>query len=143
MTGFEIIAYFLLLVYTLAMIYITIFCLMQLNLLYQYLRKDYKNSVANGSSPHPISQLPFITIQLPIYNEKYVVERLIDNIMLLDYPKDKFEVQVLDDSTDRTSDIVIKKVNDYLLRGFNIQALQRKDRTGFKAGALKEGMKIA
>ena len=84
-----------------------------------------------------------VTIQLPIYNEKYVVERLIDNIMQLDYPRDRFEVQILDDSTDETVNIVAQKVEEYRRQGFHIEQVRRTDRKGFKAGALKEGMPLA
>jgi len=80
---------------------------------------------------------PFVTIQLPIFNELYVAERLIDNIVQLDYPKDKFEIHVLDDSTDETVDISRKKVEEYRAKGFNIELFTRTDRTGYKAGALK------
>ena len=70
----------------------------------------------------------------------YVVERLIDNIMQLDYPKECFEVHVLDDSTDDTVGIVRQKVEKYRREGFQIEQIQRTDRTGYKAGALKEAM---
>jgi len=84
--------------------------------------------------------LPFVTIQLPIYNEQYVVERLIDSIANLDYPKDKFEIHVLDDSTDVTLSIVSRKVNEYKKKGFNIDQIVRENRQGYKAGALRDGM---
>lgn len=93
-----------------------------------------------GSDKIPDS---FVTIQLPLYNELYVVERLIDSVCKIDYPKDKFEIQVLDDSTDETVDIVAKKVAEKQAEGFNILQVRRATREGFKAGALKEGMKTA
>ncbi|HKJ81100.1 MAG TPA: cellulose synthase family protein [Ignavibacteriaceae bacterium] len=86
---------------------------------------------------------PLVTIQLPLYNELYVVERLIDAICLIDYPKDKLEIQVLDDSTDETSKITTAAVEAKQKEGFDIQHIRRGTRDGFKAGALKEGMKIA
>lgn len=95
------------------------------------------------SVPSSYNSVPFVTVQLPVYNEKYVVERLIDNIVLLDYPKDKFEIHVLDDSTDDTRVITQRKVDEYQNKGFNIKLITRTDRTGYKAGALKEGMEKA
>lgn len=84
-----------------------------------------------------------VTIQLPLYNEEYVVKRLIDSVCKIDYPKDLLEIQVLDDSTDETVDIVNKLVNIKKDEGFDICHIRRKDRKGFKAGALKEGLKLA
>jgi cellulose synthase/poly-beta-1,6-N-acetylglucosamine synthase-like glycosyltransferase len=88
-------------------------------------------------------ELPHVTIQLPMFNELYVAERLLESIALLDYPKEKLELQVLDDSTDETTAIVEKKVAELRERGFDISHIHRTDRTGFKAGALEQGMKIA
>lgn len=86
---------------------------------------------------------PIVTIQLPLYNEMYVVERLINAICEIDYPKDKMEIQVLDDSTDETTSIVANIVQQKKALGFDISHIRRGTREGFKAGALKEGMKIA
>jgi len=83
-------------------------------------------------------EVPFVTIQLPIFNERYVVKRLIDNIVQLEYPKDRFEIHVLDDSTDDTVSISEEKVKEYKALGFNIELFTRTDRAGYKAGALKE-----
>ncbi|MDP3682937.1 MAG: glycosyltransferase, partial [Ignavibacteria bacterium] len=82
-----------------------------------------------------------VTIQLPLYNELYVVERLIDSVCEIDYPKDYLEIQVLDDSTDETVSLVANKVAEKIALGFNILHVRRELREGFKAGALKEGMK--
>jgi cellulose synthase/poly-beta-1,6-N-acetylglucosamine synthase-like glycosyltransferase len=84
-----------------------------------------------------------VTIQLPLYNEQYVVERLINATCEIDYPKDKLEIQVLDDSTDETVQIAQEIVKTKQAEGFNIQHIRRNSREGFKAGALKEGLKIA
>ncbi|HPI37163.1 MAG TPA: glycosyltransferase family 2 protein [Ignavibacteriaceae bacterium] len=84
-----------------------------------------------------------VTIQLPLYNEQYVVERLIDTVCEIEYPKDKLEIQVLDDSTDETVAIVANKVAEKQKLGFDITHIHRTNREGFKAGALKEGLKIA
>ena len=93
--------------------------------------------------PPPVSEWPVVTVQLPIYNEMYVVDRLIDAVCALDYPKEKLEIQVLDDSTDETSDIAELAVRRQAARGFDIKYLHRTDRTGFKAGALEAALKVA
>lgn len=93
--------------------------------------------------PQEWNELPIVTVQLPMYNELYVAERLLESIALLDYPKDRLELQVLDDSTDETTSIVERKVAELKARGFDITHIHRTDRTGFKAGALEQGMKIA
>jgi cellulose synthase/poly-beta-1,6-N-acetylglucosamine synthase-like glycosyltransferase len=84
-----------------------------------------------------------VTMQLPMYNEQYVADRLLESIAGLDYPRDKLELQVLDDSTDETVDIVARKVAELRARGFDISHIHRTDRHGFKAGALEQGMKTA
>jgi len=90
-----------------------------------------------------LKELPTVTLQLPIYNEKYVAARLIHAVCALDYPKDKLSIQVLDDSTDETQDILGNLVSDYQKKGFDIQHIQRADRKGYKAGALRNAMKSA
>lgn len=136
-----IIAYILLGLYVVALIYIMVFCLMQFHLLYHY-RKNAEVSNADFSGVKD-EDLPFVTIQLPIFNELYVVERLIDNIVKFDYPKDKYEIHILDDSTDETVQIALSKVEEYKAKGFNIEHITRSNRVGYKAGALKEGTKFA
>lgn len=89
------------------------------------------------------TDLPMVTVQLPLFNEMYVVERLIKSISELDYPHDRLEIQVLDDSTDETVEIAARAVAHYQALGFDIKHLHRKDRTGFKAGALEAGIKVA
>ena len=88
-------------------------------------------------------KLPYITIQLPLFNEMYVVERLVKAVTEIDYPRDRFEIQVLDDSTDETVNIASATVANYAAQGFDIHYIHRDDRTGFKAGALENGMKTA
>ena len=88
----------------------------------------------------PISHFPFVTIQLPIYNEAYVVEELIENISKINYPKNKFEIQILDDSTDETTDIISKKILELKSSGITFHHLRRENREGFKAGALAYGL---
>ncbi len=87
--------------------------------------------------------LPRVTVQLPIYNERYVVERLIDAAARLDYPRQLLEIQVLDDSTDDTTVLVARKVQEHRAAGLDIVHLHRPDREGFKGGALREGLKQA
>ena len=89
------------------------------------------------------SELPRITVQLPLFNEMYVVERLLESVTGMDYPRHLLEIQVLDDSTDETVRIARAAVEKHKQRGFDIQYIHRADRTGFKAGALENGMKMA
>jgi len=133
----EILTYSIFSIYVISLIYIALFCFMQFHLLFYYFKKNKNITIKH----HEESNWPEVTIQLPIYNEKYVVERLIDNILSLDYPKEKLFVHILDDSTDETVLLAAKKVKHYKNQGFHIEHFQRNDRTGFKAGALKEGMK--
>jgi len=89
------------------------------------------------------SDTPFVTIQLPIYNEMYVVDRLVDAVAGLDYPHDRLQIQVLDDSTDDTQRIARQAVARAAAKGVDIQYLHRSHRTGFKAGALADGLQDA
>jgi len=106
-----------------------------------YLYYKYK-----GNLPTPkgrFDQLPRVTVQLPIFNEMYVVERLIDAVARIDYPRDRLEIQVLDDSTDETQGIARARVERLREEGVDISYLHRIHRAGFKAGALQEGLKRA
>src|ERR1017187_760355 len=91
------------------------------------------------AAPIPVPELPpllpVVTIQLPVFNERYVVERLIESVCRLEYPRDRLEIQVLDDSTDDTGDIVRACIERFKSQGFSIERLHRSDRTGYKAGA--------
>jgi len=96
--------------------------------------------------PEPLNHfddLPVVTVQLPMFNEKYVAGRIVESMTRLDYPKNKLEIQVLDDSTDDTTDILKEKVEEVASRGFDIALIHRVDRVGFKAGALENGLKTA
>jgi cellulose synthase/poly-beta-1,6-N-acetylglucosamine synthase-like glycosyltransferase len=126
----------ILVVYAFFLAAILLYNLLQLNLLFHYLRRG---KIAPPPSLDPAS-LPLVTIQLPLYNEPYVAERLIDNILALDYPRDRFEVQVLDDSTDGTTALCERKATHYRAQGFDIQVIHRTDRWGYKAGALADGL---
>jgi len=103
---------------------------------YHWIKRERTNSIP----AHLSEELPLVTIQLPIFNERYVVEGLIDSAAALTYPADKLHIQVLDDSTDDTTSIARAKVAQYKARGINIEYIQRPDRTGYKAGALAYGL---
>src|SRR5213076_1256342 len=93
------------------------------------------------ASPGPLCDpLPVVTVQLPIYNEMYVADRLIDAVCRLDYPSELLEIQVLDDSTDETQDIAERAVRRHAAAGVDIKYFHRDDRTGYKAGALEAGL---
>ena len=110
-------------------------------LVYLYM-KNKANQPAPGLLP-ALSPLPRVTIQLPIFNEMYVADRLIDAVVEMDYPAELLQIQVLDDSTDETTEIAAMAVRRHKSRGCNIQYLHRVDRRGFKAGALEAGLKVA
>lgn len=103
-----------------------------------FLYKRYKA----GTRPEvvPPAEWPKVTVQLPVYNEQYVIERLIRSICKLDYPRDKLEIQVLDDSTDDTMETARLCTEHYRQRGIDIHHIHRANRQGFKAGALKNGL---
>ena len=130
-------------VYSSALLMIFAYALSQLNLLFNYLsskKTEVSYELLDTSNPE---EVPFVTIQLPVYNEKYVMEGLLSNISLMDYPKDRFEIQVLDDSTDESVATTAQQIKELQKTGLDIQHVLRVDRTGFKAGALKEGLKSA
>jgi cellulose synthase/poly-beta-1,6-N-acetylglucosamine synthase-like glycosyltransferase len=94
--------------------------------------------------PAPLpQQLPRVTVQLPIYNEMYVVDRLLDSVCAIRYPRELLEIQVLDDSTDETAALARRAVERHGAQGVDIHYIHREDRIGFKAGALDEGLQVA
>jgi cellulose synthase/poly-beta-1,6-N-acetylglucosamine synthase-like glycosyltransferase len=104
----------------------------------------YKNRKNHTREPQSrFDELPRVTVQLPIFNEQFVIERLLDTITRLDYPLDKLDIQVLDDSTDETIAVARGLVEHYAARGFPISYHHRTNREGYKAGALAEGLKTA
>jgi cellulose synthase/poly-beta-1,6-N-acetylglucosamine synthase-like glycosyltransferase len=113
----------------------------RVRMVYQFWR--YRHVKPQPESSFAESELPLITVQLPLFNEMYVVERLLESVTRLDYPRHLLEIQVLDDSTDETVRIARAAVEKHKQRGFDIQYIHREDRTGFKAGALENGMKMA
>ncbi len=134
--------YLVILFYALCLTLIFIYSLTQLNLFFNYLksRKKYQHCKPLDTEKDDV---PRVTIQLPIYNEKYVIERLLKNISMIDYPKDKLDIQVLDDSTDETVSRTKKLVKTLKTSGLDIAHITRTDRVDFKAGALREGLKKA
>ena len=146
-----VIAFVVLAIYSISLLYITVYCLLQFNLLYHYQRKPAEAALPSYSiqwtinphgkpcsAPATAAQPPFVTVQLPVFNELYVVGRLIDAVAAFDWPRDRFEIHVLDDSTDETVGVVAEKVAAYRKEGFQIRQLVRKNRDGFKAGALRD-----
>ncbi|WP_441339131.1 cellulose synthase family protein [Polaribacter sp. L3A8] len=119
------------------------YALAQLNLLFNYLKARKKVDNSEKFDFSNTKEIPFITIQLPVYNELYVMERLLKNIAKLEYPREKLEIQVLDDSTDESVEMTANLVKEIQAEGLDIQHIKRTNRQGFKAGALKEGLKIA
>jgi cellulose synthase/poly-beta-1,6-N-acetylglucosamine synthase-like glycosyltransferase len=109
-----------------------------------YLVYLYMKNKDNVPVPaNPLTELPPVTIQLPIYNEMYVADRLIDAVCQIDYPRELLEIQVLDDSTDETTIVAERAVRRNAAQGIDITYIHRTDRTGFKAGALEAGLKVA
>ncbi len=135
--------YILLSVYSFAILMVFFYSLAQLNLLFNYLQsKKYSKNIEKFDFSKP-SEIPLVTIQLPLFNEKYVVERLLKNIVKLKYPIEKLEIQVLDDSTDESVITTNKQIQELQKLGFDIQFIHRTNRIGYKAGALKEGLESA
>jgi len=124
--------------YLIALLVLGIFSVEALYLVYRYLRGRKKKKTQPGAE-----HFPPVTIQLPIYNEVYVAKRLIQAVCELEYPKDKLEIQVLDDSTDQTRQVCREQVEFFSKAGFDIHYLHRQLRQGFKAGALQDALRVA
>jgi cellulose synthase/poly-beta-1,6-N-acetylglucosamine synthase-like glycosyltransferase len=130
----------MLLPYFAVMIWLSVYGVHRYTMVYMYYkhRKNYQ--------PNPMSHftdLPRVTVQLPIFNEQYVIDRLIDSVCAMEYPHDKLEIQVLDDSTDETQQVAIGIVAKYAAQGIDIVYMHRTNRYGYKAGALDAGLKVA
>jgi cellulose synthase/poly-beta-1,6-N-acetylglucosamine synthase-like glycosyltransferase len=111
----------------------------RLTIVFLYLKHSRKH-------PQPMElfkELPLVTIQLPVFNEMHVVDRLLASVAALDYPQDKMQIQLLDDSTDETVAICRAGIEDLKARGFDAEHIHRTDRTGYKAGALENGTQFA
>jgi cellulose synthase/poly-beta-1,6-N-acetylglucosamine synthase-like glycosyltransferase len=113
------------------------------NLITTLMYLSMKTPAKHRGRTYPMKNWPPVTIQLPIFNEKYTVERLLRSVTQLDYPAECLQIQVLDDSTDDTYDLVAHLVENYKLRGVNIELIHRVDRKGYKAGALDNGLHTA
>lgn len=122
----------IIILYALSLLYIFLFSISQLHLTWIYLTHKKKTALLAWSE----NFIPHVTVQLPIYNEKYVVERLLKAVSELDYPKEKLEIQVLDDSTDETTSIIKEKIALLQKQELDITLVHRENRKGFKAGAL-------
>jgi cellulose synthase/poly-beta-1,6-N-acetylglucosamine synthase-like glycosyltransferase len=105
--------------------------------------KHKKNKTAEPAARFHAEDLPRITVQLPIFNEQYVVDRLLDAVCRLEYPKEKLDIQLLDDSTDETVEVARILVDRYVALGHPVTYIHRENREGFKAGALEAGLKTA
>src|SRR6202795_4179238 len=108
-------------------------------LVYLYMRHKDSQPI----EPPALDPLPVVTVQLPIYNEMYVADRLIAPVCLLDYPRELLEIQVLDDSTDETREIAELAVRRHAAHGIDIKYIRRVNRAGYKAGALEAGLRVA
>ena len=129
----------LIIVYSLFSLFVVFYSIVQLGLVFSYL-KNRKKVTSELSQFAKTPYFPHVTVQLPVYNEMYVIERLIDAVAQFNYPADKLEIQVLDDSTDETVAIIAKKVAFWKEKGLDISQVIRPERIGFKAGALEFGM---
>jgi cellulose synthase/poly-beta-1,6-N-acetylglucosamine synthase-like glycosyltransferase len=127
------------LLYSLSLLYIFLFSLGQLHLTWVYLQ----NKKIVKVEPQKLQTFPMVTIQLPVYNEKYVIDRLLNAVSKLDYPKNRLEIQVLDDSTDETTRLIESKIETLCADGLDIKLIHREDRKDFKAGALAYGLQKA
>ena len=133
----------LVVIYGLCLTFIFMYSLIQLNLVWNYkqnLGEDDINSHTMIEAYADEADFPKVTIQLPVYNELYVVERLIDTVAQIRYPADKLEIQVLDDSTDESFDIAAERVAYWKSEGVDITHVKRPERVGYKAGALAYGL---
>lgn len=113
------------------------------SMIYHYFRTFKKRTEDLNPEDFDIKEFPLVTLQLPLYNERYVILRLINAAIRIEYPKDKIEFQILDDSTDDTTAIITEHIKPLIEQGYDIKHIHRKDRSGYKAGALKEGLKTA
>jgi cellulose synthase/poly-beta-1,6-N-acetylglucosamine synthase-like glycosyltransferase len=125
--------------YFFVMVILAVYGIHRYALVYNY----FKNRRNIAGPPPPIEEWPKVTVQLPTYNERYVIERLIEAVAQFDYPRDLLEIQVLDDSTDQTQEVALACVERHRALGLPVAYIHRDNREGFKAGALQEGMKQA
>lgn len=132
----------LLLIYGVLLSFILAYSFVQLNLVMNY-RKHARAMAKSLSEVSEPEVWPKVTVQLPVFNEKYVVERLIDATAQLDYPSELLEIQVLDDGNDDSVELAAARIAHWQGKGINIKHIQRPDRVGYKAGALAYGLQLA
>jgi len=132
----------IIILYTFSLLLVFLYSLAQLSLLINYIRSKRNPDPSVKFDFSKAEDIPYVTIQLPIYNEMYVVERLLENIAGIDYPTAKLEIQVLDDSTESVEKTALQ-IQKLQQTGLDIKHICRENRVGFKAGALKEGLKTA
>src|SRR6188768_51743 len=136
LTAFDV---FILIPYLSILTILAIYGIHRYHLVFLFLKNKHKKTVPPGV----FESLPKVTIQLPIYNEMYVVERLVEAACRIRYPKELLEIQILDDSTDGTNEIAAECMERMKLEGYDIHHIRRTNRMGFKAGALENGLKTA
>jgi cellulose synthase/poly-beta-1,6-N-acetylglucosamine synthase-like glycosyltransferase len=129
-------------IYSIGLLFLFIYSLTQFSLIHKYIKFKVSEKKNPTNKDIPVI-FPIVTIQLPVYNELYVIERLIDCVCKINYPKNKLEVQILDDSTDETQAIIQEKVVEWRNKGIDISYIHRNNRKGYKAGALEEGLEKA
>ncbi|MBK1834305.1 cellulose synthase family protein [Roseibacillus ishigakijimensis] len=125
--------------YVLVLVGLSAYSLHRLGIIFLYLKHSRKKPIAKSS----FAELPVVTVQLPVFNERHVVKRLLKAVADLDYPTAKLHIQFLDDSTDDTTEIAREACQELSAKGFDVEFIHRTDRSGFKAGALENGMKTA
>ena len=138
--------YLVLIPFLLAILFIFAYSLSQVGLVWAYWKIEERRKGGREDillEKQPPEAWPVVTVQLPVYNERYVIERLMAAVVAFDYPRELLEIQLLDDSTDDTVDIIARNVAGYLAAGFDIKHIRRPERTGFKAGALAYGLSVA
>jgi len=123
--------------------FLFLYSLVQLHLVVLFWKSKKASSLVTPLAFKDLNKVPFVTVQLPVYNEKYVAERLLEAITQLEYPHSRLEIQVLDDSDDETVELIAKAVATYQQQGIMIEHVRRPKREGFKAGALAYGLEIA
>ncbi len=128
-----------LLVYAVVLVVVSVYGLHRYALVWLY----YRHRAAVPRLNACFTDLPRVTVQLPMYNERFVARRIIEKACAIDYPSDRLQVQVLDDSTDDTHELAREVVDEMRGRGHDIELIHRDDRTGYKAGALQAGMATA
>ena len=130
-------------VYTIAVFIITIYTFGEFSLIYYLFTPNKKNRNHPILPDFKIEELPSVTVQLPMYNEQYVAKAVIDSCAQLEYPSDRLEIQVVDDSTDETVQIVQECAAYWNEKGINVKVVHRENRQGFKAGALRDATPFA